>query len=183
MTRRALVAGVILLAACARALHRSIPPVARDWVETLSVAKTQANTGAYDAADSMLIAFASRYPTSAEAHETAYWRALFTLDPGNGASSPHVAIQRLDDYLADTSAHAHRAEAVTLRRLAVALDSLAQLRLTVNVTPEAAEHAADSARAAMREQLLEKDVQRLTDSLTKTTAELDRIKRRLARKP
>jgi hypothetical protein len=74
----------------------------------------------------------------------------------------------------------HRTEALVLQRTARMIDSLAQAR-TVDSMP--ALHLVvsdDSSKATAREQELTKTLKQLQDSLSKTTAELDRIKKRLS---
>lgn len=173
-----LVGFTLLCAACATTSARhTMPPAADDWIGTLAGAKNQVALGHFDDADKALYEFVQRYPSSAEAHEATYWRALFKLDPANRGGSPRAATERLDEYLADSSAALHRAEASTLRRIAAELDSLAQRAPIVAVNDSA--RLADAQKAQEREDDLQKEIKTLKDQLDKTNAELERIKKRL----
>ena len=154
----------------------------RDWPAALASAQQAAQEGRYDAADRELSFFAERNPGTLQARETAYWRSMFLLDPANDGGDPAAALEQLQRYLADSLTFApHRGEALMLRRLAVALDSLRQS--TVSTASATARTAADAATAKERETELEKQNQALKDQLEKTTAELERIKKRLAERP
>lgn len=154
-----------------------MPPAADDWVATMAVAKNQVALGHFDDADKALYEFVQRYPSSPEAREATFWRALFKLDPANRGGSPRAATERLDEYLADTAASLHRSEASTLRRIAVSFDSLAQRAPVVAVNDSA--RLADAQKAQQREDDLQKEIKSLKDQLDKTNAELERIKKRL----
>lgn len=191
--------GVVLLAtstSCARFQQGQPRPPRpdRDWPPTLAIAQAYAARGEFGAADSALTGFAARFPGSTEALESAYWRAVYKLDPSNRDLSLETAIAALDGYLADTRPHQHTAEARTLRRIAGELDrlnrlagnALAQQIRDVNGPPatrvganeprtEAPKPAADSAA--------QDEIKRLKDELAKANAELERIRRRLAQPP
>lgn len=154
-----------------------MPPAADDWIGTIAGAKNQVALGHFDEADKSLYEFMQRYPSSPEAREATYWRALFKLDPANRDGSPRAATERLDEYLADTTASLHRAAASTLRRIAAKLDSLAQRAPIVAVNDSA--RLADAQKAQQREDDLQKEIKALKDQLDKTNAELERIKKRL----
>jgi hypothetical protein len=147
-----------------------VPTAASEWPQAHAQAALDAREGRALAADRALIAFANRFPGSAEATEVPYWRAVIKLDPGNQTSS-HEALLLLDAYLADTSSRTHRLEATTFRRLQAALEArnaaLAAIPATPAVRPE------DKAR--------DEELARLRDELAKANAELTRIKRRLTR--
>jgi hypothetical protein len=147
-----------------------VPTAASEWPQAHAQAALDAREGRALAADRGLIAFANRFPGSAEATEVPYWRAVIKLDPGNQTSS-HEALVLLDAYLADTSFRTHRLEATTFRRLQAALEArnaaLAAIPATPAVRPE------DKAR--------DEELARLRDELAKANAELTRIKRRLTR--
>jgi TolA-binding protein len=176
--RRFWVGLTLLVAACATtSTRRTMPPAADDWIGTITAAKNQVALGHFDDADKALYEFEQRYPSSPEAREATYWRALFKLDPANRGGSPRAATERLDEYLADTTASLHRAEAATLRRIAAELDSLAQ-RTPVVASNDSA-RLADAQKAQQREDDLQKEIKGLRDQLDKTNAELERIKKRL----
>lgn len=178
MRRIAGAALLVVLAACATATRRSMPPAGADWLSTLGTAKADAAQGHFDDADHALYDFVQRYAGAPEAREATFWRALFKLDPANRSGSPRAAIERLDEYLADTAATLHRTEAATLRRIAAALDSLSS-RPTVAAEPADPSRVAEAQQAAQHVDELEKENQRLKDQLDKTNAELARIKKRL----
>jgi len=146
------------------------PTAATEWPRTYVQATTDARAARVPAADRALVAFAARFPGSAEAMEVPYWRAVIKLDPGNPGSS-HEALQLLDAYLADTSFRAHRLEATTLRNLEAALEQRTAALAAQPPTP--AMRPEDRAR--------DEEIARLRDELAKANAELTRIKRRLAR--
>jgi hypothetical protein len=170
-------------AACASttSVRRTMPTSAREWLSALTTAKAASSAGRYDEADRTLYNFAQLYAGAPEAREAAYWRAVFKLDPANRSASPRAAVEQLDAYLADSARALHVTEASVLRRLAISLDSLSQNRIVTTRQPAIAEAAADDAVASQeRQQELQKEIQRLKDSLDRSTAELERIKKRLA---
>ncbi|HEY7896286.1 MAG TPA: hypothetical protein VIC24_15395 [Gemmatimonadaceae bacterium] len=178
MRRWSLVWLTLLLAACATtSARRTMPPAADDWIGTIAGAKNQVALGHFDDADKSLYEFVQRYPSSPEAREATFWRALFKLDPANRGGSPRAATERLDEYLADTATSLHRAEASTLRRIAATFDSLAQRAPVVAVNDSA--RLADAQKAQEREDEMQKEMKALKDQLDKTNAELERIKKRL----
>ncbi|HKV51646.1 MAG TPA: hypothetical protein VJO52_10640 [Gemmatimonadaceae bacterium] len=178
MKRWSLVWLTLALAACATtSARRTMPPAVDDWIGTIAGAKNQVALGHFDDADKALYEFMQRYPSSPEAREATFWRALFKLDPANRGGSPRAATERLDEYLADTTASLHRAEASTLRRIAAAFDSLAQRAPVVAVNDSA--RLADAQKAQEREDEMQKEIKTLKDQLDKTNAELERIKKRL----
>jgi hypothetical protein len=181
--RFVLAALMIVGTACASttSVRRTMPTSAREWLAALTSAKAAASAGRYDDADRALYDFAQLYAGAPEAREAAYWRALFKLDPANRSASPRAAVEQLDVYLADSASALHVTEAFVLRRLAQSLDSLSQNRIVTTRQPATAELPADDAAAAQeRQQVLQKEIQRLKDSLERSTAELERIKKRLA---
>ena len=146
-------------------------PVARtDWSTTLLQASQEAGSGKYAAADRLLLDFTTRYPASSEAVESMYWRALYKLDPGNPVSGARDAGVLLDGYLGSGNA-THRAEALTLRRVATALESRA---------PAPAATAPARSEPPPNDKAKDEEIQRLKDELAKANAELERIRRRLA---
>jgi len=168
----------------------------RRWPSTLDSAQSQALAGRFGAADTTLAAFALRFPGTTEALETAYWRALFDLDPTNPHSAVPDAMASLDAYLGDKRPREHVAEATTLRRIAGQIDALnRQVASAVSQAKDATVVAANAraqvsdanarADAAKNENASSADVEvkRLRDSLAKVNAELERIKKRLAQPP
>jgi len=141
-----------------------------EWPAVYARAMADANESRTTEADRALSAFAQRYPSSPEASEVMYWRALLKLDPAN-STAVRESITMLESYLATAPAGTHRTEAGVLRRLALALE---QRNATIAAIPPAtAVRPEDKAR--------DDEIARLRDELSKANAELDRIRRRLAR--
>jgi hypothetical protein len=147
-----------------------VATAATEWPRTHSQATIDAREGRGPAADRALVAFAARFPGSAEAIEVPYWRAVIKLDPANPAGS-HEALLLLDAYLADTSFRAHRLEATTFRRLENALEQRTAALAAQAAAPPV--HPEDKAR--------DEEIARLRDELAEANTELTRIKRRLTR--
>ncbi len=141
--------------------------VAQEWLAALTAAQRSALDGHYDDADRTLATFALTHPASPETRECSYWRGVFLLDPANHGMNLPAATTQLAFYLSDSTRALHIGEARILRRLATSLDSVQQ-------------SAAALRRATSPDAELTKENQRLKEQLEKTTAELERIKRRLA---
>jgi hypothetical protein len=189
-------AAVGLALACAPMAKVVGPAPVRAWPGVLSRAQHSAARGEFDVADSALANFSTRYPTSGEALETSYWRALFELDPSNRAESVSGAISLLDAYLAATRPREHVLEATTLRRVAGQLDALNRLAAGAIAQAKDANAAAAIARALSDARIetpraaaeststsSDAEIKRLKDELAKANAELERIRRRLAQPP
>ncbi|MES2178787.1 MAG: hypothetical protein V4550_13080 [Gemmatimonadota bacterium] len=148
----------------------SAPSPQAEFVTMLTQASDEAIAGRHAAADRLLADYTTRFPASADAVEAMYWRALYKVDPANQSASPREAIVLLDGYLMSSTA-AHRSEAVTLKRLAAALDARVapQPAGPVRVDP-----------APPGDKAKDDEIARLKDELAKANAELERIKRRLA---
>ena len=168
----------------------------RRWPSTLDSARSQALAGKFGTADTTLATFALQFPGSSEALETAYWRALFDLDPTNAHPSIPDAMASLDAYLADSRSKQHVAEATTLRRIAAQIDGLNKLVANATAQAKDATVVAANARAQVsdanaRAEAAKADnagssdaeIKHLRDSLAKVNAELERIKKRLAQPP
>ncbi len=172
------------------------PTIDRDWDNTMLLAHVRVAEGKFEAADSILASFATQYPGTREATETAYWRALFDLDPSNHVASFPSAMASLDAYLAETRPREHAAEAATLRRIAGHMEALNKLAATALAS---AKDTSAAARAAIIDPRAEArlpvagdvtvptpadlEIKRLKDELAKANAELERIRRRLAQPP
>jgi hypothetical protein len=146
------------------------PTAQSEWPAVYARAITDANESRTSEADRELAAFAQRYPGSPEASEVTYWRALFKLDPSN-AAAVRESITMLESYLASAPAGTHRTEAGVLRRLGLALEQRNAALAVVPPVPTA--RPEDKAR--------DEEIARLRDELSKANAELERIRRRLAR--
>lgn len=162
-----------------------------EWPAARTTAERHAWAGRHASADTTLATFAQRHPTSREARESLYLRALLQLDPTNRAGSPREAVALLDRYLVDTVAP-RTLEASLVRRAATEMDSLSRqvsgLRAAIDAATTRAENATGRDRADSRtDRGREQELQRLREELASTRAELastkeelDRIKRRLA---
>ena len=167
---------VLLLSACMGGQpHLADPAVSahEDFVAALLQSNDAAAAGNYGTADKLLADFGLLHVASSDANEALYWRALYKLDPANPTASNRDAGVLLDTYIA-TGAVRRRTEALSLKRIANALEARATVVTNVAAVPaakpdQAAEHAKDE------------EITRLKDELSKATAELDRIKRRLAK--
>jgi hypothetical protein len=166
------------------------PVSQREWGRTLQEAQLAAKDARFEAADSILSRFAARYAGSPEALETAYWRALFKLDPLEHPESLTSAMALLDGYLADSRPRAHVAEAISLRRMSTQLEAL-NTRATAMVAtiprenrePISAVRPPAEQKPATDPAAADAEIKRLKDELAKANAELDRIRRRLMRPP
>jgi hypothetical protein len=168
-----------LLYGCAHAAQYRPTPADREWESTLGTAQQLAANARYASADSVLADFVQRQPGTAGAREAVFWRGVFALEPANSAASVHGARTAFETYLADSGTLTHRAEARALGRAASVIDSLFQVR-TDSIPAVHLVVGEDSLRDTAREQEMLKNLKRLQDSLDKTTAELDRIKKRLS---
>lgn len=154
----------------AQAADPGSPTAAAEWPAVHAQAMTAARDSGVSAAEKALTAFAQRFPGSVESAEVPYWRAVLKLDPANPAAV-RESMALLEAYIANTPSGMHRTEASTLRRLGLALE---QRNTAIAAIPAAeAPRPDDKAR--------EEEMQRLRDELAKANAELDRIRRRLAR--
>ena len=181
--RAAAAVGLLLLgvAGCATTVHRSMPPAAGEWIDVLGSAKEAAAEGRYSDADRALQDFMLANIGAPAAREAAFWRALLTLDPANRVGDTRSAEKQLAEYLSDTASTLHRTEAVALQRLASTIDSLVR-KHRISISSSDAARAEQAERADQREAELQKEIQRLKEQLDKTTAELDRVKKRLSEK-
>jgi hypothetical protein len=199
--RRHAATATLLLAAsgaCASLPHPG-GSLSSAWSTTLADAQSRATHSDFDGADSVLAAFALRYPGTQPALETAYWRGLFRLDPSSRTVSVQAALASFDGYLADTRPRAHVVEATTLRRAAAQLLELNKLAASASTqAKDAASSAANAKAAAIDAKEAAKsadatantvadakdiEIKRLRDELAKANAELDRIRKRLATPP
>jgi hypothetical protein len=171
--------GAAVAIGCAHPRVRTPVPDVTGWRTTLDSAQRLAADSQYAAADSLLVAFANGAPGSPEANEAAFWRGVFLLAPQHTDSSVRGAAQAFDDYLL-SGATEHRAEAVALQRATHEIDSLTKVRTLDSLPAVHLVVSDDSTKQSAREQEMAKTVKQLQDSLNKTTAELERIKKRLS---
>ncbi|MDQ6770604.1 MAG: hypothetical protein M3Z54_11535, partial [Gemmatimonadota bacterium] len=179
------VLSALTLAGCA-SFPIAQPNVQSDWDRTLYYARLDVEAGNYFAADRLLDEFIRVHPDSRQSKESAFWKAIYTLDPANERGSLPAGINALDQYLASTDSTAmYRNEALVLRRTAASAQgvtaatgtqrpagtsSVAGSADTVVVT-----RSRDEEIASLKEQLAKSK-----EELAKVSAELDRIKKRLA---
>lgn len=172
MIRRLLVPAVLFACACAPINRLRTPAYESEWPIAIQRATLAADSGNYVNADRILDSYASRNPRTRQAREIMFWRAMFKLDPGNtktGSLTEGLAI--LDRYLADTATVAYRSEATILKRLAVTTQVLQAKAMTPAVRDTTIVKMGSSNEA---------EIAALRAELAKTTAELERIKKRLA---
>ncbi len=148
-----------------------VAPVVSPWPGTLATALRAAENGRFDDAERMLVDFSVSHAGSALGAESDFWRAMLKLDPANRGVSAREQLAMLDAYLSGGADQPHYAEALILRRVAEAMDSTRTLLSTVRGSAEA------------RDKLRDEEIRRLNDVVDRTTAELERIKRRLSPKP
>ncbi len=185
--RRAIVLCAALASASAMACARLTPAtesapalkVQTEWHASLAMATQETGLGRYGVADRVLSDFAGRFPSTAEAAEATYWRALFKLDPANVTGNPRESAVLLDAYAASPFAASRRGEVQTLRRIANVLD-LRTSPPVVAAGPASVMPPGAAAPAKADEKLRDEEMQRLRDELAKANAELERIRRRLA---
>jgi outer membrane protein assembly factor BamD (BamD/ComL family) len=151
---------------------QTAPVPQASFAATLSQASADASAGRFTAADKTLADFSLQHPASGEAVEAMYWRAIYQLDPANTAVSMRDATALLDSYIAAPGA-SRRAEAVALRRVLTALDAT---KATAAIPVPA-----KSVDAPATDKAKDDEIARLKDELAKANAELERIKRRLAK--
>jgi hypothetical protein len=179
---------LLALGGCARhhlPPERPADPVtlaAQQWPEARRGAQNLILARSYDAADTLLRAFAARFPGTPSAAESVFWRALLRVTGGAGATageSTRDARALLDAYIAGGPLQEHYTESVELRRILTVMDSLrasadAPRTVLVPTAPNALA-SRDSVIKARDEELA-----RLRTELESTKAELDRIRRRIA---
>jgi hypothetical protein len=175
--RRLLLVGTIALFSACVARHQQPPePTPQErLLEVVTRARVAAAAGQRDEADAILARFVEMHPSTPEAREAAYWRAILRLESATSLADRDEAKRNLEEYLADTAMTAHMSEARILRHLLTAVDSAARV---ADSTSAAARQA-----ATVREEALRKEIQTLKEELDKTNEELTRIKRRLGSRP
>ena len=176
---RFLLVGAAVAIGCTHPRARTPPPDPTGWRTTFDSAQHLAADSQYASADSLLVAFADAAPGTPEASEATFWRGVFLLAPQHTDSTVHGAAEAFDQYLG-SGATAHRMEALALQRTTHVIDSLTKVRSLDSVPAVHLVVSDDSTKASARELEMSKTVKTLQDSLNKTTAELERIKKRLS---
>ena len=180
---RAFALGLLVVASATGCGARRRPALPwRAWPAAQAAAAEEATAGRYDSADSVLLAFVERHPNSPDTLDALFWRAAYLADPANSApAAATTALELLDRYLAAQVPQPRRYEAGLLRRLAELRAAPPPVpRDTVRAVDTVAVRAAVAREVELREKLHAEEMSRLRDSLARTTAELERIRRRLA---
>lgn len=177
----ALLAAVVFASGCGP--RRIVPTPRRGWLNALDVAQEYAAAGQFAAADSVLQTFTLEHPRSADTLSVLFYRALYQADPANSTEGgPAEAVALLDRYLAATAEQPQRYDALALRRFAELRAQPPVVRVdTVRTIDSTAIRAAVAREVDAHIRARDEETLRLRDSLARATAELDRIRRRLAR--
>ena len=149
----------------------------RDWGETLTQAEAAASDHRYADADRLLADYATRFPGSEGAIESAYWRGVIALEPANRDGSAQVAAALFDAYNHAPGALPHRLEAEILQHLALRLQNASATVASAAPAMPGIAAAPSADRADLKAK--DSEIQRLKDELAKANDELERIKRRL----
>jgi hypothetical protein len=174
--RLILLGAIALFGGCvARHQQPPEPTPAEQLIDVVMRARVAAANGQRDDADAILARFVETHPSTPEAKEAAYWRAILRLESATSLADRDQARRDLDAYLADSAMTAHMSEARILRHLLDAVDSASRAADSTNTAARQA--------AAAREEALKKEIQTVKDELDKTNDELTRIKRRLGARP
>ncbi|HYD51605.1 MAG TPA: hypothetical protein VEA99_03215 [Gemmatimonadaceae bacterium] len=190
MRRVALVA-LLFTSACAQLFARGPSPAELtqvEWERTLVQARVYADSARHVDADRLLATFAAQYAGTPQANETLYWRGVYRLDPANRTHRVADALEMLNAYLAtrpDSANPRYQWEAAVLRRTALEIDRLNRAVVAANSATEAASRSAAPAATARPSADGSKDeeIARLRRELDSARDELNRIKRRLERRP
>ena len=176
---RLIILGAAVATGCSHPHVEAPAPTDSAWTTTLDSAQRLAADSQFASADTLLTTFGQSAQGSIGAQEALFWRGVFLLEPANKSGSVHDAATAFEEYLAGAGPLPHRSEAIVLRRTSRLIDSLTQSR-SMDSVPSMNLVVSDSSRSSAREQDLAKTVKLLQDSLNKTNAELDRIKKRLS---
>ena len=168
---RVVVAGALLLAACAKSTPEAAKPPAPAEAYTTAVAAAQkrAEAGDYSGADRILADFALKSKGTPEATEASFWRALYMVDPSNKTASIPEGLRAIDIYLATPGAKMYKPQALVIKRTAQSVQALKQAQIAPKISGR------DTVYVTREE-----EIAALKDQLAKANAELDRIKKRLA---
>lgn len=180
--RRLLAVSAVLGLACVHPRTEATPSES-PWIATLTAANVAAHQQRYTEADSLLARFMSERWGSWQAREAAYWRAVYLLDPVNPHASAREALPLLELYMADSTVVTHTQAARALWALATRQDSLRLALLEASARPDTVIQRQPNPAPSAREQELDREVAKLKEQLELTTAELERIKRRLTAPP
>ena len=167
---RVVVAGALLLGACAKSTPAAKPPApAEAYTAAIAAAQKRAEAGDYSGADRILADFALKSRGTPEATEASFWRAMYMVDPSNKTASIPEGLRAIDIYLATPGAKMYRPHALVLKRTAQSVQALKQAQIAPKISGR------DTVFVTREE-----EIAALKDQLAKANAELDRIKKRLA---
>jgi hypothetical protein len=177
IVRHTAILGLLTAVACVTGRGSPASPVAsRDWGQTLAQAEAAASERRYADADRLLADFANRYPGTEGAVESAYWRGVLSLEPGNRDGSPQVAAALFETYGQAGGPLPHRLEADIFRHLALRLQNAPTATVASGTAPST---TSPSSVSSSDLKARDTEIQRLKDELAKANDELERIKRRL----
>ena len=174
---------VLFLVGCAH-IQTLSPWRQSDWDKALHNAQHAADAGNYFVADRLLDEFVRTHPDTREAREMAFWKSAYLIDPSNDQGSLSAGITGLDGYLSANPDGWYRNEATVLRRTAAVAQGVASRELAASDSSAATvvrdtivigSKSRDEQIAALKDQLEQSKAE-----LAKVSAELDRIKKRLA---
>jgi len=159
-----------LAVACSQPRSAAKPPApAADFANAIENASKRVDAGDYPGADRILADFALATRGTPESQEVAFWRALYMIDPSNKNASFSDGLKAVDIYLSSPGTKWYRQQAQVVKRTALALQSIRAAQQTAKITGH------DTVFVTR-----EDEIAALKDQLAKATAELDRIKKRLA---
>jgi hypothetical protein len=145
------------------------PAPAAEFAATIEAARQKVDAGDYVAADRVLADYSLRHQGTPEAREVSFWRAMYIVDPANRTASIAQGIAALDIYLKTDGTIWYRPQAEVLRRTALVIQQVRMAQIPKQV------NGRDTVFISREE-----EVAALRDQLAKATAELERIKKRLA---
>ncbi len=145
------------------------PLPAAEFAAAIEAARQKVDAGDYAAADRILADYSLSHQGTPEAREISFWRAMYIVDPANRTASIAQGIRALDIYLATDGTIWYRPQAEVLRRTALVIQQVRQAQMPKQI------NGRDTVFISREE-----EVAALRDQLAKATAELDRIKKRLA---
>jgi hypothetical protein len=163
-------ATIAIVAGCSKKQASTAPAPENGFTSALAAAERRVDAGDYSGADRILADFSLKAKGSEDAAEVAFYRALYMVDPNNRNASMAEGVRAIDIYLNTSKAKRYRGEALVLKRTAQAVLALRAQQQTP--------------RLAGRDTVFvnrEDEIAALKDQLAKANAELERIKKRLAK--
>jgi hypothetical protein len=157
-------------AACATAPAPVTPTPAVEFAAVIEQARQKVEAGDYPAADRILSDYALRHQGSQEAREVSFWRAMYIVDPANRNSFSRTGHSALS-----TSISRAKGQSGTAAGGSSTPDCSG---VTVGASGCGAETGEWPGHGV---HLREEETAALRDQLAKANAELERIKKRLAK--